>query len=145
MKTILFGIILMISALQISQAQVVTPVQKSISFDEMLQPYLMAQANAERIAKARQEREAQYNNYINKAYKALNRGNRNDFITYTNYALNTGFYNAQVYYDRGSVFQAMEDYAKAKKEYKIAKKLGYYQAERALVILKSIRKAKRKK
>lgn len=81
--------------------------------------------------------------YSKKAYAALRKGDKAGFITYTNYALSTDFYNAKMYYDRGNVFRDLGDYKQAKKEYKKAKKHGYYQANQALDELKELTKKKR--
>ena len=47
-------------------------------------------------------------------------------------ALETGWYNSQLYYDRGVVYERLNNFKQAKKEYKKAKKNGYADAERAL-------------
>lgn len=84
-----------------------------------------------------------FKEYSNKAYEALNRGDKYGFITYTNYALSTDYYSAKMYYDRGNVFRDLGDYKQAKKEYKKAKKRGYYQANQALAELQILTKKKR--
>ena len=61
-----------------------------------------------------------------------NKGDYNGFIFYSDYALNTGWYNSKLYYDRGTAFERLHDYRKAKKEYKRALKKGYYPAQSAL-------------
>ena len=104
-----------------------------VAYEELM---LAAQAKAARDAYNQQR----FEEYQDKAYAALNRGDRGEFITYSNYALQTGWYNAKLYYDRGKAFQYLNDYKSAKKEYKKAKKKGYYQAESALQELKLLRK-----
>lgn len=89
---------------------------------------------------AARSRANSFNEYSKKAYEALNKGDKYGFITYTNYALSTGFYSAKMYYDRGNVFIDLRDYKQAKKEYKKAKKRGYYQANQALEVLKELTK-----
>jgi len=87
-------------------------------------------------------RVSKFNEYRDKAYAALDRGDKYGFITYTNYALSMDYYSAKMYYDRGKVFQELGDYKQAKKNYKKAKKYGYYQANQALEELKAISKKK---
>lgn len=58
------------------------------------------------------------------------------FLTYSDYALRTGWYTAQLYYDRGVVYERMKDFKKAKKEYKKAKKAGSPMAYQALLSCK---------
>lgn len=54
------------------------------------------------------------------------------FLTYSNYALETGWYNSKLYFDRGVVYERLNDFKNAKKEYKKAKKRGYAYAASAL-------------
>lgn len=93
---------------------------------------------------AARSRAISFKEYSSKAYAALNNGDKYGFITYTNYALSTDFYNAQMYYDRGVVFKELGDYKNAKKEFKKAKKHGYYQANQALAELKELNKRKKR-
>ena len=103
---------------------------KPLSFEELM---LSAQAEAARNAYNKQR----FEEWQDKAYAALNRGDKNGFITYSNYALQTGWYNANLYYDRGKVFQSLGNYKYAKREYKKAKRKGYYLANYALQDLKN--------
>jgi hypothetical protein len=48
------------------------------------------------------------------------------------------------YYDRGKVFQSFGDYKNAKREFKKAKRKGYYQASQALEDLKRIKKSRKR-
>lgn len=89
-------------------------------------------------AMAQAAKREKFDEYKDVAYNALKKGDKYTFITYTNYALSTGYYNAKMYYDRGKVFQELGNYKQAKKEYKKAKKKGYYQADVALQNLKNI-------
>lgn len=95
---------------------------RSLSTEEMM---MGARANASRFGK-----------YQNKAYECLNKKDYRGFIYYSDFALKTGYYNAKMYYNRGVSYEALHDYAKAKKEYKKAIKKGYYEAQAALENLK---------
>lgn len=76
--------------------------------------------------------EQRFEEYQDKAYECYNKQDYSGFITYSNYALSTGWYNSKLYYDRGVVFEHFHDYKKAKKEYKKAMRKGYYSAKNAL-------------
>lgn len=118
------------------KAQIVIKSQyKPYTFEEM-----MLQAKVQAAKNAYNEKK--FNEYSNQAYAAYNRGDKYGFITYTNYALETGWYNAKMYFDRGQVFQSLGDMKSAKREYKKAKKYGYYEAE---VALNQLKKSKKKK
>lgn len=98
---------------------------KPLTYEELL---LQAQAEAARDAYNKQK----FDEFQDKAYSCLKRNDYNGFIYYSDYALKTGWYNSQLYYDRGKAFESLNDYKKAKKEYKRAKKKGYYPAVEAL-------------
>jgi hypothetical protein len=49
-----------------------------------------------------------------------------------NSALNTGFYNGKLYYFRALAYESLGDYKNAKKDYKVAKKNGIFEANAAL-------------
>jgi hypothetical protein len=101
----------------------------------------------EKLAYARQEiayREQshkQFNEYQDEAYRRYKKGDLYGFLTYSNYALQTGWYNNQLYYDRGCAYEQLNDFKNAKNEYKKALKHGYTYAESALRNLKIIEKA----
>lgn len=127
--------ILFLSILFVSQANaqvVINSKFKPFSYEELM---LYAEAQAARSA----YNEQKFKEYKEIAYDALNHGNKHGFITYSNYALQTGWYNAKLYYDRGEVFLSLGDYKQAKKEYKKVKRKGYYLAEEALQKFKFIR------
>lgn len=132
-KNILF--LLLIIGWHSLDAQILSRFQP-LSYEEIL---LSAQAQA--IDNAYRQRK--FEEYQDEAYRALNRGDRSGFLTYSSYALNTGWYNAKLYYDRGQAFQYFGDYKNAKKEYKKAKKKGYYLANIALEELKKLKKRKK--
>lgn len=102
---------------------------KPLSYEEL---YMSAMAEA---AYKRQQKE-RFEQYQNKAYECYNRQDWNGFLTYSNYALDCGWYNAQLYYDRGVVYEKLNDFKHAKKEFKKAQKKGYAYAEGALQSLK---------
>lgn len=136
MKKIFVLLVFLSVIMQTANAQfVVNSKFKPLSYDELI---LYAQAKAARDA----YNEQLFDEYQDKAYASLNRGDKHGFVTYSNYALQTGWYNAKLYYDRGRVFQSLGDFRSAKKEYKKAKRKGYYLAESALKELKAIRKKK---
>lgn len=95
-----------------------------LSMEEMM---IAAQANVYRQKLMKQK----FDEYQEKAYNCYNKGDFNGFIYYSDYALDTGWYNSKLYYDRGAVFEKLHDYRKAKKEYKRAMKKGYYPAQSA--------------
>lgn len=98
---------------------------KPFTYDELV---LQAQAKAAREA----YNEKKFNEFQDKAYSCLNKKDYQGFIYYSDHALKTGWYNSQLYYDRGKAFENLNDYKRAKKEYKKAKKKGYYPAAEAL-------------
>lgn len=98
---------------------------KPFTYEELL---LQAQAKAARDA----YNEKIFNEFQDKAYSCLNKKDYYGFIYYSDHALKTGWYNSQLYYDRGRAFENLNDYKRAKKEYKKAKKKGYYPAIEAL-------------
>ena len=115
---------------------------KPMSFEEHL---LRAQAEAVRRAREEEMRARSkrlFEQYQNDAYKALNRGDKSGFLRLSNQALQTGWYNGKLYYDRGKVYQQYGLYRYAKQEFKKAKKVGYYQAEYALIELKEAKRRK---
>lgn len=83
------------------------------------------------------EREKQFNEMQDISYKYYNRGDYNGFIYYSDLALETGWYNSKLYYDRGVAFEKLNEYKKARKEYKKALKKGYYPAQSALTNCKN--------
>lgn len=120
---------------------------KPQTFEEMWAPFRIMAENQERIAehnrrKAEQERrmEQLFDEYQDKAYECYNKGEYSNFIYYSNKALNTGWYNEKLYYDRGIAFEKLHDYDNAKEEYKKAKEYGYQPAEEAYKLCKEHQK-----
>ena len=66
-----------------------------------------------------------YDAYLNKRWV--------DVINNVNSALNTGYYNGKLYYFRGFAYESLGYYKNAKKDYKVAKKKGVFEANAALV------------
>lgn len=73
---------------------------KPLSYDEL---YMSAMAEA---AYKRQQKE-RFEQYQQRAYDCYNRQDWNGFLTYSNYALDCGWYNAKLYYDRGVVYEIL--------------------------------------
>lgn len=127
----LFAVLIILSAFSntcFSQI-VINSKFKPLSYEEL---YWQAMAKAV----YNQQQEALFDKYQNQAYECYNRRDWNGFLTYSNYALQTGWYTAKLYYDRGVVYERFNDFKNAKKEYKRAKKKGYAYAESALQSLK---------
>lgn len=115
---------------------------KPMSVEEHLL-YMQAQAQRQAYEEEMRARSKRlFEQYQNDAYKALNRGDKSGFLRLSNQALQTGWYNGKLYYDRGKVYQQFGLYKYAKQEFKKAKKVGYYQAEYALIELKEAKRRK---
>lgn len=115
---------------------------KPMSVEEHLL-YMQAQAQRQAYEEEMRARSKRlFEQYQNDAYKALNRGDKSGFLRLSNQALQTGWYNGKLYYDRGKVYQQFGLYKYAKQEFKKAKKVGYYQAEYALIELKEAKHRK---
>ena len=98
-------------------------------FKPMSMEEAMMYARAQAIHEQRMEQ--LFNEYKDKAYNCYYRRDYNGFIYYSNLALNTGWCNDKLYYDRGVVFEKYHEYRKAKKEYQKAMSKGYYLARSA--------------
>lgn len=130
MKRLLIILLLTMGISNVCSSQIVINSHfKPLSYEEL---YISAMAEAEYN---RQQKE-RFERYQEKAYECYNRHDWNGFLTYSNYALDCGWYNAKLYYDRGVVYEMLYDFKHAKKEYKRAKKKGYAYAEGALRFLK---------
>jgi hypothetical protein len=99
-----------------------------------------AYANALRETAGR--REQIFNFYSDKALDAGLEKQWELCIYYVDKALETGFYNADLYFVRGLANEQLGKYKDAKKDYKTSKKLGSVHAAKALESLKE--KMKRK-
>ena len=96
---------------------------------------------AARETAARRQQVFEY--YGDQAYDAYLNKKWVDVINNVNSALKTGYYNGKLYYFRGFAYESMGYYSNAKKDYKVAKKNGVYEANAALERIKLIRKAKK--
>lgn len=96
---------------------------------------------AARETAARRQQAFEY--YGDQAYDAYLNKKWGDVINNVNNALKTGYYNGKLYYFRGFAYEALGYYSNAKKDYKVAKKNGIYEANAALERIKLIRKAKK--
>jgi len=65
-----------------------------------------------------------------------------DVINNVNSALNTGFYNGRLYFFRAFAYESLGYYKNAKKDYKVAKKNGIFEANAALERVKQKMKGK---
>ena len=110
---------------------------KPLSYEQLM---LHAQAEAYR----EQEAKERFDQYQERAYGCYRRGDYKGFIYYSDYALKTGWYNSELYYDRGVAFEHLHEYGKAKKEYKRAIKKGFYPAVSAYEQCKIHQKAWKK-
>ena len=96
----------------------------------------MALAHAQMAAKIRARRKAEWKQYSELAYDAYDHEEWNDVIRFVNAALDTGFYNSDVYYMRGYALEMLGRLKEAKKDYKKAKEYGNTMAPEALKALK---------
>lgn len=92
------------------------------------------EAQAKALENARMEE--RFNELKEKAYDYYRKEDFGKFLLYSRYALDTGFYNATLYYDRGKVYERFNSFKEAKKEYKKAKKAGHPYATDALEMCK---------
>lgn len=90
------------------------------------------------LVKARLEhlREENFKEYTKLAYDAYNKGKYNYCLYYSEQALSTNYYSADIYYLRGISFEKLGNYKDAKKEYKRAIRKGSTRAVSALKELK---------
>ncbi len=104
----------------------------------------MALQHAEMAARIRARKKAMWEQYSDMAYEAYDNRQWNSVISSVYRALETGFYNSDVYYMRGYAYEQLGYYKLAKKDYHKAKKYGNDQAELALSELKEKMKKKKK-
>ena len=103
----------------------------------------MALAHAQMAARVEAQRKELFSIYANKAVEAYNNNQWVAAINCVNNALETTYYNADVYYIRGYAYEKLGYYRDAKRDYKKAKKYGNVYAADALETLKE--KMKKKK
>lgn len=95
---------------------------------------------AARETAPRRQRAFEY--YGDQAYDAYCNKKWVDVINNVNSALNTGFYNGKLYYFRAFAYESLGYYKNAKKDYKVAKKNGIFEANAALERVKQKMKGK---
>ena len=96
----------------------------------------MALAHAQMAARVEAQRKELFSIYANKAVEAYNNSQWVVAINCVNSALETTYYNGDVYYIRGYAYEKLGYYRDAKRDYKKAKKYGYADAASALELLK---------
>ncbi len=96
----------------------------------------MALAHAQMAARVETQRKELFSIYANKAVEAYNNSQWVVAINCVNSALETTYYNGDVYYIRGYAYEKLGYYRDAKRDYKKAKKYGYADAASALELLK---------
>ena len=96
----------------------------------------MALAHAEMAARVEARRKAFFEQCTDYAIDAFRNRQWSSVIYYVNQALETTYYNGDIYYLRGFAFEQLGDLKKAKKDYRKGKKYGSYQASSALEALK---------
>lgn len=102
----------------------------------------MALQHVEMAARIRARKEALWEQYSDLAYENYNNRQWNGVISSVNSALDTGFYNSDMYYMRGYAYEQLGYFKQAKKDYRKAKKYGNYKAAWALEALKERMKKK---
>jgi Flp pilus assembly protein TadD len=97
------------------------------------------------LAETAARRKANFERYSNLAVEAFNKKQWNYVILYVNNALETQYYNGEVFYLRGFAYEMLGDERQAKKDYRKGKKNGSYRAEIAMEQLKEKQKQRRKR
>jgi len=100
---------------------------------------------ARTLAETAARRKANFEQYSNLAVEAFNKKQWNYVILYVNNALETQYYNGEVFYLRGFAYEMLGDERRAKKDYRKGKKNGSYRAEIAMEQLKEKQKQRRKR
>ena len=96
----------------------------------------MALAHAEMRARVEARKQALFEHYTNQAIDAFRNSQWSSVIYFANQALDTSYYNGDIYYLRGYANEQLGDLRQAKKDYRKGKKYGCYQATAALQSLK---------
>jgi len=96
----------------------------------------MALAHAQMAARVEAQRKELFSIYANKAVEAYNNSQWVVAINCVNSALETTYYNGDVYYIRGYAYEKLGYYRDAKRDYKKAKRYGSEYAASALESLK---------
>ena len=87
-------------------------------------------------------RQQAFEHYGDQAYDAYLNKRWSDVINNVNSALSTGYYNGKLYFFRAFAYESLGYYKNAKKDYKVAKKHGVFEANAALERIKQKMKAK---
>ena len=100
----------------------------------------MALAHAEMRARVEARKQALFEHYTSQAIDAFRNSQWSSVIYFANQALDTSYYNGDIYYLRGYANEQLGDLRQAKKDYRKGKKYGCYQATAALQSLKARKK-----
>ena len=112
---------------------------KDIYDDGMMNMY--ARALAETAAR----RKALFEQFSDRADEAFNKKQWNYVIYYVNEALETQYYNGELFFLRGCAYEMLGNERQAKKDYRKGKKNGSYRAVLAMEQLKEKQKQRRKR
>ena len=82
-------------------------------------------------------RKQNYEMYVDMAFEAAKKDEWRNVLIYTESALDTGFWNAELYFMRGIAYERLGYLKEAQKEYKTAKRKGSIYAADALDLLKA--------
>lgn len=107
--------------------------------EEMMDAYLRVMVETAAL------RKANFEQYCDLAVEAYNDRQWNYAIYYVNMALNTRYYNGQLYYIRGYAYEQLGNLRAAKKDYKKGAQYDSREAARALQALKEQQKQRRRK
>lgn len=91
---------------------------------------------ARALAETAARRQANFERYVDMAIDAAGKEQWNYVIYYVNNALETKYYNGEIYFLRGYAYEQMGNLRSAKKDYKKGKKYNSPEAARALEALK---------
>lgn len=100
---------------------------------------------ARALAETAARREEIFEGYQELALQAFEEKRWYKVIDYVDAALRSQYYNGQVYYLRGSAYEALGNWKQAKKDYRKGSKNGYYLAKIALNSLNEKMRQQRKK
>ena len=100
---------------------------------------------ARALAETAARRKANFERYSNLADEAFNKKQWNYVIYYVNEALETQYYNGELFYLRGIAYEMLGNERQAKKDYRKGKKNGSYRAVLAMEQLKEKQKQRRKR
>ena len=116
------------------QAQDVSLPTVDLYDTEMMTMYLQA------LAETRDIREKVYDQYVELAFTAAKNEHWSYVVNFVTSALNTGFWNADLYYLRGIAYEHLGLLKYAKRDFKKGKRKGSEYAANALERLKSTKK-----